>query len=62
MKMYLTILISIIVMYGCEYVDNKQFKVKTVEGEVIELSCPVIDPHKNSLTYFHDGYCYMVKK
>lgn len=46
---------------GCEYIPHKQYKIKTDKGEVITLSCPVIDPERSVFTYLYHGRCILIE-
>lgn len=52
----LAILLSaLLVCAGCEYVPNKTYKIKTVDGTVLTLACPMVDEGRSKLTYITDS-------
>lgn len=54
----LIILLSMIVLTGCgDYVPRETFALKTVDGSVIELTCPVVDSRRSAFTYHIDSHC-----
>lgn len=57
----LTILLFVLTLYGCDYVPQKTFKLKTEDGSIIYLQCPVIDRDRSILTYVIDHECRIVK-
>lgn len=56
MKVF-SVLIAVMLLSACEYVPRKVFEVKTVDGSVIKLACPVIDAGRSTITYLIDGDC-----
>ena len=46
---------------GCDYIPHDQFEIKTESGEIIKISCPVVDKYRNRITYLTDGECIIVK-
>ena len=46
---------------GCEYRPHKNYKIKTVHGETVTLSCPEIDPNQSEWSYIYSKECYVVK-
>lgn len=46
---------------GCDYIPHEQFEIETKSGDVITISCPVIDSKRSRITYFIDGECIIVK-
>ena len=51
----------LITLTGCDHVPHQQFKISTVNGEVLTLSCPVIDPMRSAITFVYDGDCVLLK-
>ncbi len=49
-----------LVLGGCDYVPLTKHKVKTVDGKIITLLCPEIDPHRSRLTYTIDHECRII--
>lgn len=46
MKIKLLVCIVFIIMaVGCEYKPHKIHKIKTINGDIVYLSCPELDPY-----------------
>ena len=59
-KIVAFIILICVFMVGCEYKGHKIYKIKTLEGEIISLSCPELDPNQSIFTYFYSQECYIV--
>lgn len=43
---------------GCgEPVERETFTIQTVDGQRIELTCPVVASRRSVFTYIIDGHC-----
>jgi len=60
MKKVMLVVFSFVIA-GCEYVPQKEFKIKTEDGQIITLLCPVIDKHRSTFIYLIDHECRLVK-
>ena len=60
MKILISFLIYLLIV-GCEYIPRETYKIKTIDGHIIKLSCPVIDQDRNKFTYMIDGDCIIIK-
>ena len=54
-------ILLLISLSGCEYIESKEYTIKTEGGELITFMCPKIDPARSKLTYFISGQCVLVK-
>lgn len=57
---YLIIVIMICVS-GCEYIPSKVYEIRTTDGQILKLECPLVDRGRNQLTYLIDSKCIAVK-
>lgn len=48
---------AFLLLAGCDYRPRETFKIKTADGREIELTCPVVDSRRSTLTYIIDGHC-----
>ncbi len=53
----LAICLTALVITGCDYVAREAFDIETVDGRVITLLCPVVDPYRSTAFYIIDGHC-----
>jgi hypothetical protein len=53
--------VIVLLLTGCDYVPHEQYQIKTVDGEIVTLSCPVVDLHRSRFTYMVDGECVISK-
>ena len=58
----LILLIIVAGITGCgEYIPRTVFEIKTVDGRILKLACPVVDLGRSELTYLIDGDCVAVR-
>ena len=53
-------LFAVVILSGCDYVPHEMHEIETIDGSVIKLSCPKIDPARSTLAYSYGKECYLV--
>ena len=62
MKNWILMITASLGLAACgDYIPQTVFEIETVNGEVIKLSCPVIDQGRSTLTYLIDHECRVLK-
>lgn len=59
-KMFLAGVVTV-VLAGCEYIPNKVYEIKAVDGQTLKLLCPTVDQGRSTFTYLIDHGCRLVK-
>lgn len=55
---YIKVLALALLLAGCsEYVPRETFSIQTTTGQIIRLTCPVVDSRRSVFTYYVDGHC-----
>ena len=57
----LIVLLSVLLVSACDYEPRQVFEIKTVDGDVIKLACPVVGAGRSELTYIIEGDCVIYK-
>ena len=47
---------------GCDSVEYKTFKMKSVAGEEFYMECPVVDKRKSTFGYVKEMDCVIINK
>lgn len=50
----------VFLLSGCEYIPNKVYKIKTVDGDVLSFSCPIIDENRSRYSFVYGSDCRLV--
>ncbi len=61
MNIRFLILAAFIFITACDTRPMTQFEIKTAEGGLIKMVCPIVDPLENRLTYFIDHECRVIE-
>lgn len=58
----LTVLFTALLFFaGCDIAPNAVYEIKTTDGTVIKIKCPVVDRDRSKMTYFIDAECVAIK-
>jgi len=60
MIMKAILIISVILLAGCDHISSKVYQIKTVDGVILNLYCPTVDRGRSKLTYTIDEQCRLV--
>lgn len=54
----LAVALTVLLCVGCgEYIPSKVYKIKTVDGEILNLYCPAVDRERSVFTYTISHEC-----
>jgi hypothetical protein len=61
MKKLSAILMTAVIVTGCEYIPRKVIEIQTKDGSTVKFLCPVVDPNRSTMTYIIEGDCVVIK-
>jgi len=60
MKHTILLILLALLCTACEYIPNTVYEIETIDGQIIKLSCPVMDD-ANTYTNIIENYCVVIK-
>lgn len=59
--LFIVCLLIVLSINSCEYIPHKIYELKTIDGQIIKLSCPELGSSKNTLITLYNKECYVIK-